>query len=193
MVAVGTTSVRTLEHAAKDRGLVPAGSGDADLFITPGFRFRVVDVFLTNFHLPRSTPLILVAAFAGLEATRRAYLEAIARRYRFLQLRRRDADPLTAPRAVDHETHALHAAHHRLRHRRRRGRIDDRARSGGDPRVHARRNPGHRQDAGAAGPPRRGMPDPPLQHVPPLPPARARDRQGRSAACTASWAGTGRS
>jgi S-adenosylmethionine:tRNA ribosyltransferase-isomerase len=83
VVAVGTTSVRTLEHAAKSRGTVPAESGDADLFITPGFRFRVVDVFLTNFHLPRSTPLILVAAFAGLEATRRAYLEATALRYRF--------------------------------------------------------------------------------------------------------------
>ena len=83
VIAVGTTSVRTLEHSAKDRGLVRPGVGDADLFITPGFRFRVVDVFLTNFHLPRSTPLILVAAFASLEATRRAYQEAIARRYRF--------------------------------------------------------------------------------------------------------------
>jgi S-adenosylmethionine:tRNA ribosyltransferase-isomerase len=83
VIAVGTTSVRTLEHSAKDRGLVRTGTGDADLFITPGFRFRVVDVFLTNFHLPRSTPLILVAAFASLEATRRAYQEAIARRYRF--------------------------------------------------------------------------------------------------------------
>jgi S-adenosylmethionine:tRNA ribosyltransferase-isomerase len=83
VVAVGTTSVRTLEYAARGRREVPVGSGDADLFITPGFRFRVVDVFLTNFHLPRSTPLVLVAAFAGLEATRRAYLEAIANRYRF--------------------------------------------------------------------------------------------------------------
>jgi S-adenosylmethionine:tRNA ribosyltransferase-isomerase len=83
VVAVGTTSVRTLEHAVKNHRAVPAGSGDADLFITPGFRFRVVDVFLTNFHLPRSTPLVLVAAFAGLEATRRAYLEAVTRQYRF--------------------------------------------------------------------------------------------------------------
>ena len=83
VVAVGTTSVRTLEHAAVKRRSLPAGSGDADLFITPGFRFRMVDVFLTNFHLPRSTPLILVAALAGLNATRRAYAEAIARRYRF--------------------------------------------------------------------------------------------------------------
>ncbi len=83
VVAVGTTSVRSLEHAVQGRRTLPAGSGDADLFITPGFRFRMVDAFLTNFHLPRSTPLILVAAFAGMEATRRAYLEAIARRYRF--------------------------------------------------------------------------------------------------------------
>ncbi len=83
VVAVGTTSVRSLEHAAQGRRTLPAGSGDADLFITPGFRFRMVDAFLTNFHLPRSTPLILVAAFAGMEATRRAYLDAIARRYRF--------------------------------------------------------------------------------------------------------------
>jgi S-adenosylmethionine:tRNA ribosyltransferase-isomerase len=83
VVAVGTTSVRSLEHAATGRRMLPAGSGDADLFITPGFLFRMVDAFLTNFHLPRSTPLILVAAFAGLDSTRRAYLEAIARRYRF--------------------------------------------------------------------------------------------------------------
>jgi S-adenosylmethionine:tRNA ribosyltransferase-isomerase len=83
VVAVGTTSVRALEHAAAGRGPFSAGRGDADLFITPGFRFRMVDVFLTNLHLPRSTPLVLVAAFAGLEATRRAYADAVARRYRF--------------------------------------------------------------------------------------------------------------
>jgi S-adenosylmethionine:tRNA ribosyltransferase-isomerase len=83
VVAVGTTSVRALEHAALHHRAVPAGPGDAELFITPGFRFRVVDVFLTNFHLPKSTPLVLVASFAGLDATRRAYAEAIARRYRF--------------------------------------------------------------------------------------------------------------
>ena len=81
VVAVGTTCVRTLEHAAAGAGgvQVPEGSGEANLFITPGFRFRATDVFLTNFHLPRSTPLMLVAAFAGLENTRQAYLEAIAR------------------------------------------------------------------------------------------------------------------
>jgi S-adenosylmethionine:tRNA ribosyltransferase-isomerase len=83
VVAVGTTSVRTLEHAAADDGTISAGAGETDLFIMPGHRFQVVDALLTNFHLPRSTLLILVSAFAGLEATRRAYAEAVARRYRF--------------------------------------------------------------------------------------------------------------
>ena len=83
VIAVGTTSVRTLEHAARSHGRVRAGFGSADLFITPGFRFQIVTTFLTNFHLPRSTPLILVAAFAGLDRTRQAYNAAIAERYRF--------------------------------------------------------------------------------------------------------------
>jgi S-adenosylmethionine:tRNA ribosyltransferase-isomerase len=83
VLAVGTTSMRSLEHAARGRGAVRPGPGAADLFITPGYRFQAVDLFLTNFHLPRSTPLILVAAFAGLALTRRAYAEAIAARYRF--------------------------------------------------------------------------------------------------------------
>lgn len=83
VVAVGTTVVRTLEHAALRGGEVPAGPGEADLFIVPGHRFRVVDALVTNFHLPRSTLLVLVAAFAGLGAIRAAYAEAIAQRYRF--------------------------------------------------------------------------------------------------------------
>lgn len=83
VIAVGTTSVRTLEHAANKNGTVWAGEGEADLFITPGYRFRVVDVLLSNFHLPRSTLLMLVSAFAGLEGIRRAYAEAIAARYHF--------------------------------------------------------------------------------------------------------------
>ncbi len=83
VVAVGTTSVRTLEHAACLDETIPAGSGFADLFITPGYRFRVVEALITNFHLPRSTLLMLVAAFAGLDLIRKAYAEAIARRYRF--------------------------------------------------------------------------------------------------------------
>jgi S-adenosylmethionine:tRNA ribosyltransferase-isomerase len=83
VIAVGTTSVRTLEHAAAQDGTVRAGAAETDLFITPGFRFRVVDTLLTNFHLPRSTLLMLISAFAGVDPIRRAYAEAIAHRYRF--------------------------------------------------------------------------------------------------------------
>lgn len=82
VLAVGTTSLRALEAAAAGGDLV-AGAAETDLFIRPGYRFRVVDRLLTNFHLPRSTLLMLVAAFAGLEAVRRAYAHAIASRYRF--------------------------------------------------------------------------------------------------------------
>jgi S-adenosylmethionine:tRNA ribosyltransferase-isomerase len=83
VVAVGTTVVRALEAAAREDGTVPAGPGRTDLFITPGFRFRVVDALLTNFHLPRSTLLMLVCAFAGREPVLAAYREAIAEGYRF--------------------------------------------------------------------------------------------------------------
>ncbi|HET9046415.1 MAG TPA: tRNA preQ1(34) S-adenosylmethionine ribosyltransferase-isomerase QueA [Casimicrobiaceae bacterium] len=83
IVAVGTTSLRALESAADDRGTVKAGAAETALFITPGYRFRVVDRLLTNFHLPRSTLLLLVSAFAGTTAIRAAYAHAIAARYRF--------------------------------------------------------------------------------------------------------------
>lgn len=83
IVAVGTTVVRTLESAAARSGEVEAGSGETDLFITPGFPFRVVDVLLTNFHLPRSTLLMLVCAFAGYERVMAAYAEAVDEGYRF--------------------------------------------------------------------------------------------------------------
>jgi S-adenosylmethionine:tRNA ribosyltransferase-isomerase len=82
VVAVGTTSLRALEAAAQ-RGALHAGSGETDIFITPGYRFRVVDALLTNFHLPRSTLLMLVSAFAGVDTIRAAYAHAIAERYRF--------------------------------------------------------------------------------------------------------------
>jgi len=83
VVAVGTTTLRALESAAlRDEGLA-AGPGETALFITPGFRFRVVDRLLTNFHLPRSTLLMLVSAFAGHDRMRRAYAHAIAGGYRF--------------------------------------------------------------------------------------------------------------
>jgi S-adenosylmethionine:tRNA ribosyltransferase-isomerase len=83
VLAVGTTTLRALESAVDDAGAVRAGAAETRLFITPGFEFRVVDLLLTNFHLPRSTLLMLVAAFAGLPAIRAAYAHAIAQRYRF--------------------------------------------------------------------------------------------------------------
>lgn len=82
IVAVGTTSLRALESAARG-GRLLAGGGETDLFIVPGFRFQVVDRLLTNFHLPRSTLLMLVGAFAGLDQVLSAYRHAIERRYRF--------------------------------------------------------------------------------------------------------------
>jgi S-adenosylmethionine:tRNA ribosyltransferase-isomerase len=81
--AVGSTTVRTLEAIAEADGYVQAGEGKTDLFIRPGHRFRVVDRLITNFHLPRSTLLMLVAAFAGYELTMEAYRQAAADRYRF--------------------------------------------------------------------------------------------------------------
>ena len=83
IVAAGTTVVRALEAAAGEDGRIRAGSGETDLYITPGFCFRVIDAMLTNFHLPRSTLLVLVSAFGGYEAVRRAYSEAVMERYRF--------------------------------------------------------------------------------------------------------------
>jgi S-adenosylmethionine:tRNA ribosyltransferase-isomerase len=81
--AVGTTAVRTLESVAGPEGRIAPGSGETDLFIRPGYRFRAVDCLLTNFHLPRSTLLMLVAAFVGYERTMDAYREAISGDYRF--------------------------------------------------------------------------------------------------------------
>jgi S-adenosylmethionine:tRNA ribosyltransferase-isomerase len=83
VVAVGTTVVRTLESAADADGTVRAGGGRTELFVTPGYRFRVVDGLLTNFHLPRSTLLMLVAALCGRERLLDAYRVAAAERYRF--------------------------------------------------------------------------------------------------------------
>ena len=83
IVAVGTTSLRVLESAATDNGTLRPFSGDTSIFITPGYRFRVVDVMMTNFHLPRSTLFMLVAAFCGLEVMKRAYAHAIGAGYRF--------------------------------------------------------------------------------------------------------------
>lgn len=83
VVAVGTTVVRTLEYAAKPDGNVHPGQGQCDLFIYPGYRFKMVDAMITNFHLPQSTLLMLVSAFAGRDAILKAYAEAIDQNYRF--------------------------------------------------------------------------------------------------------------
>lgn len=83
VIAVGSTTTRALEWVARRKGRVEQDEGIARLFIRPGDPFRVIDGLVTNFHLPASTPLILVAAFAGLELIRRAYQEAIRRKYRF--------------------------------------------------------------------------------------------------------------
>ena len=80
---VGSTSLRTLESATGEDGIVRPFDGDTDIFITPGYRFRAADLMLTNFHLPRSTLFMLVAAFMGLDLMRHAYAEAIAAGYRF--------------------------------------------------------------------------------------------------------------
>ncbi|MCP3922584.1 MAG: tRNA preQ1(34) S-adenosylmethionine ribosyltransferase-isomerase QueA [Desulfobacterales bacterium] len=83
VIAVGTTSVRTLEYASKETGIVQPGSGSCDLFIYPGFKFNIVDAVITNFHLPESTLMMLISAFAGRENVMKAYKEAIKNEYRF--------------------------------------------------------------------------------------------------------------
>jgi S-adenosylmethionine:tRNA ribosyltransferase-isomerase len=83
VIAVGTTSLRLLESAVGADGAVAPWSGDTDIFITPGHRFRTADMLMTNFHLPKSTLMMLVSAFAGLDVMRRAYAHAIAEGYRF--------------------------------------------------------------------------------------------------------------
>jgi S-adenosylmethionine:tRNA ribosyltransferase-isomerase len=83
IVAVGTTSLRLLESAAAEDGTIEPFSGETAIFITPGYRFRAVDILLTNFHLPRSTLFMLVSAFSGLDTMKRAYAHAIEHGYRF--------------------------------------------------------------------------------------------------------------
>ena len=83
IVAVGTTSMRLLESAAAEDGTIQPFNGETSIFITPGYRFRAVDILLTNFHLPRSTLFMLVSAFSGLEAMKQAYAHAVATGYRF--------------------------------------------------------------------------------------------------------------
>ena len=82
VIAVGTTSVRNLESAARNR-LVQAGSADTDIFIYPGYEYQIVDALITNFHLPKSTLIMLVSALMGREATLDVYRQAVEERYRF--------------------------------------------------------------------------------------------------------------
>jgi S-adenosylmethionine:tRNA ribosyltransferase-isomerase len=82
VTAIGTTALRALESAAQS-GVLKAGDGDTDIFITPGYQFKVVDRLFTNFHLPKSTLLMLVSAFAGAEHIKKAYAHAVANEYRF--------------------------------------------------------------------------------------------------------------
>jgi len=83
IIALGTTVTRTLEHAVDDNGLLQAGQGETALFIRPGFQFRLIDALITNFHLPKSTLLVLVSAFAGKDFILKAYQEAVEQEYRF--------------------------------------------------------------------------------------------------------------
>jgi S-adenosylmethionine:tRNA ribosyltransferase-isomerase len=96
VIAAGTTVMRALEASAFETGHVVAGSASTDLYIKPGFAFRVVDAMVTNFHLPRSTLLVLVSAFAGYGAIRHAYAEAIEQKYRFFSF----GDAMFLERAV---------------------------------------------------------------------------------------------
>lgn len=96
IVAAGTTVVRALEGNARIRGTIAAGQSSTDLFITPGFEFRVVDALITNFHLPQSTLLVLVSAFVGRERILRAYATAVEHRYRFFSF----GDAMLLTRAV---------------------------------------------------------------------------------------------
>lgn len=83
VIAVGTTSVRVLETAADEQGIVHPGQGETDIFIYPGYKFKAVDALITNFHLPESTLIMLVCAFAGKDFVMEAYMEAVEHKYRF--------------------------------------------------------------------------------------------------------------
>ena len=182
VVAVGTTSLRALESAARDDGVVRAGGAETALFITPGYRFRVVDRLITNFHLPKSTLLMLVSAFAGVETIRQAYAHAIAARYRFFSYG--DAMLLGAC--------AMSARLRAARQRRRRAARppDARPRDGRDAGIHAGRHLRHREGDGADRTRRGRRADRARQHLPPV--AAAGPRRDRRARRTASFHGLGR-
>jgi S-adenosylmethionine:tRNA ribosyltransferase-isomerase len=102
VIAVGTTSLRALEAGAQS-GELRAGAAETDIFITPGYRFRVVDRLITNFHLPKSTLLMLVSAFAGTAMIRSAYLHAVAEGYRFFSY----GDAMLIEKMYESETNAV--------------------------------------------------------------------------------------
>lgn len=104
VIAVGTTALRTLESAVADGQLV-AGHGDTGIFIYPGYRFKTVDALITNFHLPKSTLVMLVSAFMGTEMTKHAYAEAVRLRYRFFSFG--DAMFITKRQEVEREPHHI--------------------------------------------------------------------------------------
>jgi S-adenosylmethionine:tRNA ribosyltransferase-isomerase len=83
VIAIGTTSCRTIESRTDENGLVKSGAGKTDIFIYPSYKFKIMDGLLTNFHLPESTLIMLVSAFAGREATLSAYEKAVGEGYRF--------------------------------------------------------------------------------------------------------------
>jgi S-adenosylmethionine:tRNA ribosyltransferase-isomerase len=83
IIAVGTTSLRLLESAADDQGVLHPFAKETDIFITPGYKFKMIDLLITNFHLPKSTLFMLVSAVAGLERMHNAYAHAIEQKYRF--------------------------------------------------------------------------------------------------------------
>lgn len=88
IIAVGTTSVRTLETVSDEKGFVKAGSGNTNIFIYPGYNFKCVDKIITNFHLPESTLIMLVSAFLGKDKTLKAYNYAVDKKYKFFSFRR---------------------------------------------------------------------------------------------------------
>ena len=83
IIAVGTTSLRLLESAADDKGILHPFTGETDIFITPGYKFKIIDYIITNFHLPKSTLFMLICAIAGTERMQKAYRHAMEKKYRF--------------------------------------------------------------------------------------------------------------
>ena len=177
IVAVGSTALRLLESAAGEDGRIRPFAGETAIFITPGYRFRAVDLMLTNFHLPRSTLFMLVAAFSGLDTMKRAYAHAIASGYRFYsygdacllypRTRRSDmSEPLFLPPDRDRRR----GAPRRIRHA---------ARQRADAGLHAGRHAGDGEGADAGRGARDRRRNPARQHL--SPDAAARRRAHRRA------------